>query len=263
MSFCSVARESFLPGPVNKVLILGGTREAVDLTRQLQAETNLDCIYSLAGVTSSPNLPPVSVRTGGFGGLEGLERYLTTKGINLVADATHPYSVSMTCHAVQACEELKIPYVRLERPLWEMQDGDQWSQYSNGNALASALPSGSTVFLTVGQKDLDPYISRRDIRIVARMIEHSRTDWPDHFEILLSRPGKNAVEEQETMKRIGADILVAKNSGGNWSYPKIEAARRLNLPVYFIERPQKEKALSFNQVPELARFVRDQLASNL
>ena len=45
------------------------------------------------------------------------------------------------------------------------------------------------------------------------------------------------------------------------SYPKIEAALRLQVPVYFVERPRKENALTFNRVEDLANFVSDKLAS--
>ena len=250
-----------MPDPVNRVLVLGGTREAVDLTRLLASQSDLECIYSLAGVTSSPNLPPVTVRKGGFGGFQGLRNYLAEEAINLVTDATHPYSVSMTSHAVQACAELKIPYVRLERSPWLEKPGDQWRTFPDGATLASALPTGAKVFLTVGQKELHPYMMRRDIEFVARMIETPSVNWPDNVKILQARPERTAADEQDILERIGAEILVAKNSGGKLSYPKIEAARRLQVPVYFIERPRKEDALTFNQVEDLANFVSDKLAS--
>ena len=39
------------------------------------------------------------------------------------------------------------------------------------------------------------------------------------------------------MKTHQINLIVAKNSGGNGAYPKIEAARNLGLPVIMIDRP--------------------------
>ena len=39
-------------------------------------------------------------------------------------------------------------------------------------------------------------------------------------------------------------MLVSKNSGGEHTYPKIEASRKLNIPVIMVRRPK----LSSNKV---------------
>jgi len=74
----------------SRLLILGGTTEAAALARSALGRFGhrLRVTTALAGRTEEP--APVSgfVRIGGFGGAEGLARYLKREGIDLLIDAT-------------------------------------------------------------------------------------------------------------------------------------------------------------------------------
>jgi len=58
------------------ILILGGTADARRLAEQLAGDPRIDATLSLAGRTAQPKAQPGRVRVGGFGGSEGLARYL-------------------------------------------------------------------------------------------------------------------------------------------------------------------------------------------
>ena len=72
-------------------LILGGTAEARELAGVLHGR-GVPVVSSLAGRVAAPRLPPGEVRIGGFGGPEGLERWLTEHDVFAVVDATHPFA---------------------------------------------------------------------------------------------------------------------------------------------------------------------------
>ena len=61
-----------------RILILGGIGEAVRLTRRLAPVHTIT--YSVAGKGRAPELP-CPVRSGGFGGAEGLAAFLSENGI--------------------------------------------------------------------------------------------------------------------------------------------------------------------------------------
>jgi precorrin-6A/cobalt-precorrin-6A reductase len=61
---------------MTRILILGGTREAVELAQRLHGRAGLEIVSSLAGRTQTPHMPPGDVRVGGFGGAVGLRDYL-------------------------------------------------------------------------------------------------------------------------------------------------------------------------------------------
>ena len=74
-----------------RVLILGGTSEARRLAARLVEAAGVDVTTSLAGRVAAPRLPPGRVRTGGFGGVEGLRSQLVD--YDAVVDATHPFAL--------------------------------------------------------------------------------------------------------------------------------------------------------------------------
>ena len=55
--------------------------------------------------------------------------------------------------------------------------------------------------------------------------------------MIVSRGPFTVDDDVALMQRHKIDLVVSKNSGGTGAYAKIEAARRLGLPVLMIDRP--------------------------
>jgi precorrin-6A/cobalt-precorrin-6A reductase len=68
---------------------------------------------------------------------------------------------------------------------------------------------------------------------------------------LQSRGPFSAEEELGLLREERIDLLVSKNSGGDATYAKIEAARCLGLPVIMIERPPLPDCICFSEIEEL------------
>ena len=66
------------------------------------ARADLAVTLSLAGRTAHPLPQPVPVRSGGFGGVDGLADYLRGEHVDVLIDATHPYAAVMSANAAQA-----------------------------------------------------------------------------------------------------------------------------------------------------------------
>ena len=56
-------------------------------------------MMSLAGRTSAPLDTGLVTRIGGFGGVDGLIRYLSEAKIDRVIDATHPFAARISANA--------------------------------------------------------------------------------------------------------------------------------------------------------------------
>ena len=222
-----------------RVLLLGGTREAVELARALAGNPGVETTYSLAGRTRRPASVPVPVRTGGFGGPDGLAAYLRDERIALVVDATHPYAAAMSAHAALACERASVPRLVLHRLPWTPDSRDRWVDVPDAERAARALPAlGKRALLTVGSRDLAPYIEEKAVAFVVRAVEPSSIALdPARFEIVLARGPFDVESECRLLESRAIDVVVSKNSGGTAARAKLEAARALGLPVVMIARP--------------------------
>lgn len=225
--------------PAKRVLILGGTAEARQLADALSREPAFAVITSLAGRTSEPSLPESEIRIGGFGGVEGMSRYLADERIELVVDATHPFAAAISRSAFEACKASGVRSLHLVRPAWVRQLGDAWTVVPDIEAAAQALQTGQRAFLTIGSSGLQPFADRAsDIHFIARMIESPNEALPEGFQIVRARPPFSLQDESAFLRDHAIDVLVTKNAGGTSTYAKIEAARHLSLPVIIVDRPR-------------------------
>lgn len=224
-----------------RVLILGGTTEASTLARLLAGDPRFTATLSLAGRTSAPAPQPLPTRSGGFGGIQGLARYLKQHEIDAVIDATHPYADQMSAHAVAACTEVGVSLASVVRVPWQPVAGDDWRIVADADAAARALGAAPRrVFLGIGRQELPAFANAPQHRYVARVIDPPpRDSLPPDIAIVQARGPFDLAAEMALLRDSQIEIIVSKNSGGNATYAKIEAARALALPVVMIARPDK------------------------
>jgi precorrin-6A/cobalt-precorrin-6A reductase len=212
-------------------------------------------ITSLAGATSAPLLPAGRVKLGGFGGSEGLANFIREERIQIIADATHPFATTISANAFAAALACGIAYVRLERPEWQPQPGDQWKTVKSVKEAASILPRDAIVFLTIGRKDIAPFLGRADLAGVVRMIEPPSEPMPANWKLILDRPPFTVDDELSLMRQHRITVVVSKNAGGEQTSAKLVAARRLRVPVLLIERPVKPDAPKAATAEGMARLI--------
>jgi precorrin-6A/cobalt-precorrin-6A reductase len=223
------------------VLLLAGTREGRDLAARIAADPRCSGVASLAGRTSAPEALALPTRVGGFGGVEGLKRFLMEEGVTHVVDATHPFAAQISANAQTACAAAGLPLIVYAREAWKPSAGDRWIEVADNAAAASVLGERPRrVFLTIGRQGVADFRAAPQHDYLLRVI-----DWPEasvlppKCEVFSARGPFTREDEVSLMRQKRIDVVVSKNSGGSLTYAKIEAARELSLPVVMIEPPAR------------------------
>jgi precorrin-6A/cobalt-precorrin-6A reductase len=242
------------PNLKKRLLILGGTGEAVQLAAKAAQIDEIDVITSLAGRTQKPTFPLGNVRVGGFGGESGLIEYLHEQKIDLLIDATHPFAAQISFNAAAATAKSRLPHLILVRPAWQQVVGDSWMAVANHEAASKILPkSAKRVFLTIGRQELAVFAHLESRWFLMRMIDPPTTEALVPKGRLLLEKGPFSLEhERQLLKEYQIDLVVSKNSGGDATIAKIIAARELKIPVIMVQRPATPKV---EQVADVAAAI--------
>jgi precorrin-6A/cobalt-precorrin-6A reductase len=225
-----------------RILLLAGTSEARALAERIAVDPRFNAVASLAGRTGAPAPLALPTRVGGFGGVEGLKRYLEDERVTHVIDATHPFAAQMSANAQTACKALRLPLIVYAREPWRPAPGDKWIAVENNAAAARAIGAAPRrVFLTIGRQGVADFRAAPQHDYLLRVIEPPEAgDLPPTCDVIYARGPFTRDDEIALMREKRIDIVVSKNSGGALTYAKIEAARALGLPVVMIAPPARE-----------------------
>lgn len=223
-----------------RILILGGTGEARALAAALQ-QRDIPVVSSLAGRVSRPRLPVGEVRQGGFGGVDGMAAYLAQSGIRAVVDATHPFAANISANAVAACAAAGVPLLRFARPGWSALPGAEawtWVDDHHQAAVAAAGP-GERVFLSTGRQTLAHFAGPlSEHSVLVRVVDPITEPLPPGWHVLERRGPYLLADERELLRTFRISTLVTKDSGGDYTRAKLDAAAELGVRVVIVRRPE-------------------------
>ena len=215
-----------------RVLLLGGTGDALRIARQLGPEH----VYSLAGLGKVPEDLSCEVRVGGFGGVDGLKAFIEAQSIGLIVDATHPYAAQMSRHASAASALKSVPCWALRRAPWQPQSGDAWCEAADFSSILDAIAPYRHPLWTLGREPLAhldevPPSQHWTVRCLDSHPGNARAT------IIAARGPFSLDGERALFDAQQTDVLISKNSGGAATEAKLAVARERGLPVVMLQRP--------------------------
>ena len=252
------------PDARHHVLILGGTRDARQLAEALAVQ-GLRVTYALHKPTGA--VPPpagCSLHLGSFGGEEGLADFIRAQRVTQWVNALHPHATSMQARMVKLAPVVGLPFHRLERPLWQPEPGDNWSEHDSVEALiagvlrmgppahgkpetATATDMGAQrhrLLLTIGPQSLADFLPLTGPGIEATLFTRRfDTARGEAFGRLVTwidgAPDPSLAAEIALIEAHRITALVTKNSGGPRP-AKLDAAAKAGLPVFLLNPPRLE-----------------------
>jgi precorrin-6Y C5,15-methyltransferase (decarboxylating) len=244
---------------LKEILIFAGTTEGRELSERL-SETGIAhtvCVATEYGELVLKDNPLLKVHRGRMDADE-MKDFIRSGEFSAVVDATHPYAKNVTENLRAAMQNFDIPYLRLKRDTDIESDYDKTVFFENNESCAEALRKiEGNILLTTGSKELPLYCTDKELksRLYVRIlpgIESLNLCLKQGIsgKQILALQGPFTTEMNEAMLRqYQIKCLVTKKSGDAGGYPeKIEAAKRVGIPVFVIGQKGKQEGYSFGEI---------------
>lgn len=220
-----------------KILVIGGTADGRHLATKL-FELSFDVIYSIAGIVRKAKVPGPTI-SGGFTQFGGLQQYIIDNKITHLVDATHPFAQTMSNAISTASDVLAIPAIRFHRPQWPKTNNDKWIEVTQWSQVIDAVAQHSSIFITAGQitQEVLTPLAKQAEHVLLRTAMPVKIDLPNNVTWLKAIGPFEFEDEVALIKQYKIDAIISKNSGGDATYAKIQAAAQQIIPVYQFKRP--------------------------
>ena len=240
---------------MKEILIFAGTTEGRKLSECLSKADILHtvCVATEYGEIVLTENACAHVHRGRMD-VEEMSAFISDGQFSAVVDATHPYAQVVTENIRTAMKGMNIPYIRLKRETDDSYDYDKIRSFEcNEDCAEALLQINGNILLTTGSKELSVYCGYESLkdRLYVRVLPgleslslcNENGIMGKH---ILALQGPFTVDMNEAMLRqYDISCLVTKKSGRAGGYiEKLEAAKRLDIPVYVVERANVEENAS-------------------
>ncbi|MDO5814745.1 MAG: precorrin-6A reductase [Methanobrevibacter sp.] len=236
-----------------KILILGGTKDSTNIIEHIKK--NYDA-YVLTTTTTEYGAK-LAQESGSDDTIarpllkDEIIEIIRNKNFELLIDATHPFAEHITQTSSSIANELKMPYIRFERPTTNFENIDtSHIHYVNsfddaGKLIKNEFNEGNVLHFAGANtmKDIVKYVPvnrfyPRILKVESSLIKCQELGVdPTH---IIPMTGAASLEENiELMEKYDACVMITKESGDiGGVVEKIQAANEKGVGVVMIQRPK-------------------------
>jgi len=238
-----------------KIFLLGGTKDSINIIQHIKK--NYDA-YIMTTTTTE-----YGARLAMEGGSDDtiarplpkdeIIKILTDEDFDILIDATHPFAAHITQTSAGIARELKIPYIRFERPITNLENIDtSHIHYVNsfddaGKLIAGKFSQGNVLHFAGANTmaDIVKYVPVERFYPRILKVENSIRKC-DELGIdsshIIPMTGAATLEENiDLIEKYDASVMITKESGEiGGVVEKIEAANQKDIAIIMIQRPEIE-----------------------
>ena len=236
-----------------KIFILGGTKDSTNIIEFIKR--NYDA-YILTTTTTEYG-SKLALESGSDDTIarpllkEEITELILDGKFDILIDATHPFAEHITQTSATIAKELKIPYIRFERPTTNFEGIDISrihfvnSFVEAGKLIADRFKEGNVLHFAGANtmEDVLKYVPTERfyprILKVASSLEKCEELKVDPNHIIPMTGAASTDENVELIEKYGASVMITKESGEiGGVIDKIEAANEKDIAVIMIQRPE-------------------------
>jgi len=254
-----------------EIVVIAGTSDARHLIEELlklgfKVTATVTTVYGRGLLGENKGL---KIRQGELD-RQAMADFLWEEKPKLLIDASHPFAAAASANAQAACQEMMIPYLRLERKETFVSSDPNLILIASFEEAAQRLTSlQGNIFLTIGSKNLriftekiPDFQKRLFVRVLpqATVLAQCEALGLTSFNLIAAQGSFSAEMNIAMLRHFQAEVMVAKESGQEGGTPaKIEACRQLGIPLLLIGRPPAAYGRKFNSLEALLYFVQNYL----
>lgn len=235
------------------ILLLAGSGEARQLAKTLAGHTDVQVTSVLPYAPRDGAELAGETHVRALSSADQLASYVDACGANVLLDATHPFSESISHFAVAAAELSNIPVAQVMRPPWRV---DTAQSVADIGAACDLLRAGQRVFTNVGRDLLGVLTQKSGVTVFARSLSDPVTEM-DNVTMIRGTPPFTVEDERTLFALLNVDVLVTKNTGSQAAYSKIEAAVALGIQIVLIDQPAPVADVVLPSVEDVLNWIAD------
>ena len=240
-------------GDEMKILLLGGTKDSTNIIEFIKSRYDA---YILTTTTTEYGAK-LAMQGGSDDTIarplpkDEIINIINENDFDILIDATHPFAKHITQTSASIAKELKIPYLRFERPITDLKNIDTSHIHyvesfdDAGKLIAESFNEGNVLHFAGANtmEDILKYVLAerfypRILKVESSLEKCEKLNIdPDH---IIPMKGAASLEENiELIERYDASAMITKESGEiGGVVEKIQAANETDIAVIMIQRPK-------------------------